>query len=354
MQKTPIEKLARLVLPLFCAAALLVYADVSLAAAKDALTLCLTRVVPALFPYYVVTSMLLQSGIADAPALSRRDGKRLPRALVCFLFGSFAGYPSGARFAARFGGEDLAAFCNLCSPVFLYGVVAVSLCGEPRLFAPLAIAHYGSALLLTLLGSAVRAGEPFPPSAPRNGSAEPPQAVLPLPQLIGEGMFAMLKISGCIVFFSVVSGILSRLLFGSAEGLPAALLSGLLELTGGCAKVASLRLPSAASAALLAFLVSLGGVSVLMQTLVTTSGLRAARYAALKLSHAFLAGGAAYCLAPLFLSDAVQTAFAPVAEIKQNAVVLFAYVFVSLAGMCAMYLFALILKRAGDRLPGPR
>jgi len=81
---------------------------------------------------------------------------------------------------------------------------------------------------------------------------------------------------------------------------------------------------------------------------------RLGRYLALKLSQAFLACGAAYCAAPLFLPESVQTAFASAAEMRQNAFVLFAYVFVSLTGMCAMYLAAQISKLAGEKISGPR
>ena len=332
---------------------LLSYADAAFMAAKDALLLCASRVVPALFPFYIVTSLLLQS---DQPASrAMRTGGFFPRlrgGVVCFLLGAVAGYPSGARLAARFGGEDLAAFCNLSSPIFLYSVVAVSFCNEPRMFAPLALAHYGSALLLTLLDALLR--------RPENGSPrvafpnEPSREGRPLPELIADAAFAMLKICGCVVFFSVVSRILSALLFGGEAALPDALLSGLLEVTNGTAKTAALALPARQTAALMAFLVSFGGVSVAMQTLVTAPNVRLGRYLLLKLSHAFLAGGAAYCLSALFLPESVQTAFASPDVMRQNALVLFAYVFVSLTGMCAMYLAAQISKLAGEKISGPR
>ena len=80
--------------------------DQAIAGAKDGLALCFNVIVPSLFPFFVVISLLLQLGLAGylqgvcgpvmGPLFHMRGVCALP-----LLAGLLGGYPTGARTAAE-------------------------------------------------------------------------------------------------------------------------------------------------------------------------------------------------------------------------------------------------------------
>ena len=104
---------------------------------KDALVLCARSVIPSLFPFLVISSLLLFLGFGQltAPWLAglMEPLFRVPGAgSAALLLGLIGGYPIGAQTAAELyrGGlvtraeaERLLAFCNNSNPVFLISVL---------------------------------------------------------------------------------------------------------------------------------------------------------------------------------------------------------------------------------------
>ncbi|MDO4573321.1 MAG: hypothetical protein Q4C13_08120 [Clostridia bacterium] len=332
-----------ILLCLFLLTLMLLFPAASTAAAQDAVGLWLTRVLPALFPYYVAASLLTAGGLFTS--LSRRC--RWAAFPLCFLLGAVSGYPVGARLACLAGREDWSACCNLSSPAFLTGVIAVGMLGDARFAAPLALAHYGAALLSALLDRLL-----LPRGRDRDaGAAAVPE--ISLPAAIGEGMLAMLKIGGCILFFSVCSGLLQEALHMRA-GLPAAILTGLLEITAGSNAMASLPLPPRLLCAGLAAMVSLGGLSVLIQARSVSPGLRILPYVIAKLFQASAAFLIAFFAAPLLCREACEVFSSRGAELLDNASALAALLLAAGAGMSFSYLFALVTKAARSRIGAGR
>ena len=106
-------------------------------AVREGLALCAGTVIPSLFPFFVVVSLLLQLGLAEAlqglcgpfmgPLFRMRGVCALP-----LLAGLLGGYPAGARTAAELfqqgrlsqrEAELLLGFCDNCGPAFLLGYV---------------------------------------------------------------------------------------------------------------------------------------------------------------------------------------------------------------------------------------
>ena len=67
-------------------------------AVRDGLALCAQSVVPALFPFFVLSGLFISMGCAGvlAPALGRLPGVS-PAGASAFLLGAVGGYPVGAR-----------------------------------------------------------------------------------------------------------------------------------------------------------------------------------------------------------------------------------------------------------------
>ena len=112
------------------------HASACAAAVSAALQLCLTSVIPALFPFFAASTLAVSCGMAQAIgalcAAPFRTLFHLPACGAAVLFVSFlGGYPAGARMAAqlyrdgqctREQAADLAAVCNNTGPAFLIGM----------------------------------------------------------------------------------------------------------------------------------------------------------------------------------------------------------------------------------------
>ncbi|MCR5552768.1 MAG: nucleoside recognition domain-containing protein, partial [Oscillospiraceae bacterium] len=117
------------------------------AGVRSGLAICGRVLIPALFPFSVLSGLLLRSGGASALG-AKADGWmrrrfHLPgQAAAPLLTGLMGGYPLGAQSLAalyKAGGLTkseavaLSAFCNQPGPAFLVGAVGASVFGEPRL-----------------------------------------------------------------------------------------------------------------------------------------------------------------------------------------------------------------------------
>lgn len=132
------------------------------ASAAEALVLCGTSVVPALFPFLVISSLLVSLGFGEwlSPYLAGLMTPlfRLPGlASSAFVLGLVGGYPIGAQTAAdlyrerlltREEAERLLTFCNNSNPVFLISVLGSGVFGSVRTGVWLWLIHILSALLV--------------------------------------------------------------------------------------------------------------------------------------------------------------------------------------------------------------
>ncbi len=189
-------------------------------AVRDGLSLCGRTVIPSLFPFFVVISLLLQLGLAESlqricgavmgPLFHLRGACALP-----LLAGLLGGYPSGAGAAAglyqqgsisRQEAELLLGFCDNCGPAFLLGYVGAGVLGNAGAGALLFLIHAVSALLSGMLlcrlcrdRGAVSAGKR---RAVRTVSF--PQA---LTASVSGAMQSMLNICAFVVLFRVLAAL---------------------------------------------------------------------------------------------------------------------------------------------------
>ena len=243
---------------------------------KDALVLCARSVIPSLFPFLVISSLLLSLGFGQltAPWLAglMEPLFRVPGAgSAALVLGLVGGYPIGARTAAdlcrqglasRREAERMLAFCNNSNPVFLISVLGAGVFGSIRTGVWLWLIHVLSALLTGLVfrGSG-KAAVQRPVARPA-----PFQAVRFVPALVGavrSALSGMLSVCAFVVFFYVLARPLAAL-----GGRPGPVLVGAVELFSLTPLLTADRfgLVLAAGAA------GWGGLSVLCQTLAVLEG----------------------------------------------------------------------------------
>lgn len=254
------------------------------AAAAEALAMCGRTVIPALFPFLAVSTLLVTMGFGAwvSPHLSGLMALyRLPGAAgTALLLGLVGGYPIGARTAAdlyRSGlltageAERLLAFCNNSNPVFLVSVLGVGVFGSVRAGVYLWLIHILSALLTGLFFRGTRER----PAGHRVNRENPCQ---PLPAFstafvgaVQGAAGAMLSICAFVTLFYALARPLAAL--GGTLG---AGLVGVLELFSLTPLLPSTR----EGFVLAAGCAGWGGVSILCQTAAALdgSGLRLKTY----------------------------------------------------------------------------
>ena len=285
---------------LLCLLALLLFPQDTAQSARDALALCAQTVIPSLFPFFVLSSLLIACGASAllsallAPLMRPLFGLSGAGAAALAL-GLCGGYPVGARTAAelvesgalsREEGERLLIFCNNAGPGFLLGICGGAVFASPRAGAALYLIHVASALFTGILLT-----RRLPPlSAPFSAGAAPHRTVslsAALPAAVQGALAGILNVCAFVVFFTVCTRLLLRALPESfVFSLPCALLIGFFELTSGVTALPPTRAGFLACAALLAW----GGLSVHCQTLsaLSASALSARYYLRAKAAQALL------------------------------------------------------------------
>lgn len=218
-----------------------------MAAASDACRLFVTAVLPCLFPYMVL-SLLLVSRV------------KRPSPTLLMLLGWGGGSPMGARLLTGCDGLSrrtqvrLALSCATMSPMFLLGTVG----GWLHSFSA-GITALGSVLLGGWL-TGLLAGRftPDAPAALASAVEHPPRS---FGEAVDQAARTMLFVCGTMAMLRVLSAL-------AEEALPAAWslpVLTLLEVTTGTAKIAALPLPLPLRTALIAGAAGFGGLAILLQ-----------------------------------------------------------------------------------------
>lgn len=269
-------------------------------AVREGLALCAGTVIPSLFPFFVVVSLLLQLGLAETlqglcgpfmgPLFRMRGVCALP-----LLAGLLGGYPAGARTAAelfqqgrlsRREAELLLGFCDNCGPAFLLGYVGAGVLGDARAGAYLYLIHVLSALLAGMVLCRLCPGRD--PALPGGRTAA---RGVPFPQALtaaGSGaVTATLNTCAFVVLFRVLAALLPPVLPGAALGV--------LEMVTGVSALS----PGRAGFVWAGAIVGWGGLSVHCQALSAAAPLSFRWHWAGKALQAALSAAIAYGVFPV-------------------------------------------------------
>ena len=239
-------------------------------AVRQAMQLCAGSVIPSLFPFLVLSSLVVGSSPSPGPSFSTLLG----RCLGCsntgarlFLLSLLGGYPVGPRLMGQLmrrgdlshrEAEHLLLFCNNAGPAFVMGFVGLGLLGSLRAGVWLYLLHALSALLIALL---FRPRQPF--SSPAQSRTLSPSFSQELVEAITSAGSAMVQVCAFITFFYTALH-----LFAQRSGIAHPLVLGFVELTCGLTRLT----PTRAGFVMAAGLLGWGGLSVHTQTAAALSG----------------------------------------------------------------------------------
>ncbi|WP_235941575.1 sporulation integral membrane protein YlbJ [Paenibacillus puerhi] len=322
---------------------ILVYPEASLHASVKGIAIWWDVLFPALFPFFVISELMLGIGIVHFFGMlldpMMRPVFRVPGiGGFVMALGFASGYPVGARMTAqlyeqrlvtREEGERLVAFTTSSDPIFLIGAVAVGFFHNAALAGILAAAHYGAALAVGLLmrfhgkrsagndwqqlrenGSPLRraglwkqAFEAMHQARLQDGR---PLGVITT-QALSSGLQMSFVIGGLVVFFSVLMEVMSSAgtlayIYAGVQTLlhsvnmpvvlAPAVVNGFFEVTlGAKAAGGTTGIPLVYQVAAAAWVLSWGGMSVHAQivSVLHHTTLRYAPFAVARFIHGLLA-----------------------------------------------------------------
>lgn len=310
-QKNMRPRYARLAAVLSVVAAMLLLmrnAQSAAEAVRCGLTLCARTMIPTLFPFMVLSELIVRTGagraIARALGWLLRPLFGVSESGACALaMGALCGFPVGARTAAAYYRcghmsvrelNHVLCFCNVPSAAYLIGAVGISLFDSAMLGRVLLYLVLGGAAVIGLLWRwllphRVQLADAMPmplDETKRSG-------VSLLPTAISAAAGSMLGVCATVLLFGVMVELLGNIAaaLGAGDAVRVAL-CGLLELSAGVSEAATLT-DVRMAAILCAAAAGWGGLSVHCQIMAVCDGcpLALGWFWASRALSALLAGG---------------------------------------------------------------
>lgn len=258
-------------------AALILDSKTAYIGAKEGLDLCLKTIIPSLFPFFVLSNLLINMlHSSDAYIVKYMAGIfSIPRGAEVLLICSFlGGYPVGAQCIGRLyrsksitknEAEKLLAYCSNAGPSFIFGMIS-GLFQERWIPWALWSIHIVSAFFVSRYFSP---GEGF--------EKKITQANMTIVEAVQSAVTIMGQVCAWVLLFRILISFLNRWILWIFPVIYRIILSGALELTNGCTELLNIddsNLRFIICSVLLAF----GGLCVGLQTASVTNGINLKYY----------------------------------------------------------------------------
>ena len=328
-------------LALFCAiAALIMFPGESILAARNGLALCRNVIIPSLFPFFVLSTLVVETG------MTRRLGRLLEpvmrpvfnvggNCVAAFALGFIGGYPVGAKTVitlyengecTKTEAERLLSFCNNSGPAFIFGVVGAGVFSSGAVGLVLYLAHTAASLIVGIIFR--NWGKSAPRHVQRKKTHTPPVRTLSdaFTDSVKSSFQSTINICGFVIFFTVfirllfLSGFIPWLAGGIGVVLEPLgfdsvwaerLLIGLIELSSGVWTLSDVAGQLTGATAMAAFMLGWAGLSVHSQVLsfIGSSGLSVRTYIYGKFLQGIISAVFVFIIARLFLTEAAPSAY---------------------------------------------
>ncbi len=277
---------------------LILYPEVSLKSAYNGLMAWFNVVLPSLFPFFIISELLIEIGFVNmlgnvlrpiiGPLFKVSGESAFP-----FAMSIISGYPVGAKITSSLRekkiisktiGERTLSFSSTSGPLFMLGAVSIGILGNGKIAPLIMYPHYLGAITVGLAFNFYKSKEK-PNHSNNKNNASIILYTLNKNYSIGSVLSkAMLKsintillVGGFIIFYSVltelifISDIFNRFLNYIPLSINIELLkgviAGLLEVTTGIQRIASLNIELTYKLMIINFLIGWSGFSIHSQAL---------------------------------------------------------------------------------------
>lgn len=292
--------------------------------AREGIDLCIRTLIPSLFPFFVLSTLLTGSMIGQPIGILRPVCELcgIPEGAESLLaVGLLGGYPVGAQNIAqayrtgnisKSDAERMLAFCNNAGPAFIFGILG-QMFSKPYIPWLLWGIHAVSALLVGILLSKVR-----------GISASLSVRVVSVSDALESSVRVMALVCGWVILFRMILTILEQWILWMAPDTIQIVIAGIMELSNGCVQLSIVQ-PEGLRFLLASVMLSAGGLCVTMQTVSVVRGLSLKVYFRGKIMQSVFS---------FLLSSLLQNVFEPEHRIQIPAIVLV----ISLVIICACVL----------------
>ena len=253
-----------------CILALILDGKTAMQGASEGIRICIRSVIPALFPFFILSNLLTGVLIGCESKLLRPLGRlfRIPPGAESLLIPAFlGGYPAGVQSIAtvlrqgqlsQSDAQRMIAFCNNPGPSFLFGIIA------PTLSLSKVWQLWGIQLISAWAVSAC-----IPANNGTTGSIRG-QAVT-WTEAMNRSISVTGAVCGWVMLFRILIAFLEKWFLWLLPISAQAAVMGFLELTNGCIFLG--RIPEHETQFILcSAMLSFGGLCVTMQTLSAAEG----------------------------------------------------------------------------------
>ncbi len=292
-----------------------VYSNRVIPSLQESLVLCYKTVIPSLFPFFVLSGMLISGGVLNRCA-DLLSGIMYPlfrvrgASALSFVIGLISGYPMGAKITAelykkgeitRTEAERLLPFCNNAGPLFVIGAVGTGLLHSTETGLFLYAVHAFCAFIVGRCFRFYHKKMVFGEPKRTKGLVHSAGLAENFSDAVTNGVHTLFSVCGFILFFAAVVAGITPVLEWLLPPFLALLIKSVLEVTGGTVLLLSAGLSMRITLALVAFFLGFGGLCVMMQAKSMLSGtdLGLKTYCLGKLLHGALSAFMVYGLYPL-------------------------------------------------------
>lgn len=281
---------------------IIIYPEVSLQGAYDGLMTWFTVVLPSLFPFFIIAELLIEIGFVNILGnalrpimgpLFRVSGE----GAFPFTMSIISGYPVGPKLTAslreknmvsRAEGERIMCFSSTSGPLFMLGAVTIGMLGNGKLAPLIMYPHYLGAISVGLILRFYKRKEgPTYLSSQKNSSilsnslSKNYSIGSVLSNSVLKSINTILLVGGFIIFYSMLtelifaSNIFNKFIYYVDALIPfdintellKGLLAGLLEVTTGVKRIASINMSLIYKLMIINFLIGWSGFSIHSQAL---------------------------------------------------------------------------------------
>lgn len=310
--------------------------NIVIPSAKNGLLLWFNKILPSILPFLIGTNILIHLGFVDFIGVLLNPFMKIlfnvsGSGAFALVLGMLSGYPIGAKITAnlrenekisKVEAQRLISFTNNCAPLFVIGVIGVSMFKSAKIGYLILLIHYLSAMTVGLFFRFYKLEEIV---IEKKCSLKYALLQLKLVQLrnkktIGEILSQSVKssletvsmIGGFIIIFSVIAELLKAsnifaylgnfILPKFLQNYSNPLFIGLIEMTNGINLMSSNK--TVTSIILTCGIISFSGFSIMSQTasMIYNSDIKMSLYILSKIMHFFIAIFYAILCKPIFIN----------------------------------------------------
>jgi sporulation integral membrane protein YlbJ len=255
---------------------ILAYPTECIAACKSGLLLWFNVIIPTLFPFILISYIIINSPIIDiiskyfSPIINFLFGAS-GYAGYAFIMGSISGYPMGGKIVSDLLSKNkitnkeaqyILTFCNNPSPMFIIGFIACELLHEPNLAIPMLVSIHIGNLITAFIYKKIYSIRTFTKNNYKASSREK-LSFSYFDRCLTNTADILVKIGCYIIFFSLPVTLLLKLPINNI--LYYFTLSN-IELSNGCHLLSSININLNLKFTLISSLSAFGSFSVIGQT----------------------------------------------------------------------------------------